>query len=136
MPSKEKILAYWIDKIHIEDCVDTCFKCGEVGQIERAHITSVYNGGTDELDNLHLLCKGCHAKSEAWEGDAYKLWFNHNGIHEQFSMVVAANYFVNNLDLSNRMYKEFVNSLENAKKQYLSSGKSEDDFDRFMLNYL
>ena len=35
----------------------------------------VIQGGTDDLNNLHLLCKSCHRESEAYSGVEYDLWF-------------------------------------------------------------
>ena len=78
MPSKLKILNYW-KVLYKKKCLteEICFKCGYDGYVERAHITSVYSGGSDDVSNLHLLCKNCHNDSEAWEYDVYHLWFDY-----------------------------------------------------------
>jgi len=42
----------------------TCFACGIFHTLQRAHIVPLSQGGTNTLDNIHLLCKGCHSLSE------------------------------------------------------------------------
>ena len=101
MPSKNVIKKYW-DKDSNGECrirfigdygwkelpTDTCWRCGEPGSVERAHIWAksdmeLYTNKTNEEihhpSNLHLLCKPCHKFSEllsGWEpGLAYYEWF-------------------------------------------------------------
>ena len=76
MPSRKKILEYWSDKINGAKDENSCFKCGfDKGTPDRAHIKAVFQGGTDDVSNIHLLCRNCHIDSEAWDGQAYDLWF-------------------------------------------------------------
>lgn len=82
MPSRKKIFDFWNGKLKPVVNDNTCFKCGVTSIfdkdtiiVDRAHILAVCDGGLDELDNLHLLCKSCHRDSEAYSGDEYKLWF-------------------------------------------------------------
>lgn len=86
MPSKDKILAYWQENsaklgdikggdFGVED--PECFACGISGSAtQRAHILPVVRGGDHSLENLHLLCPGCHVESEGigcyWEWLKYK----------------------------------------------------------------
>jgi len=57
-----------------------CYACGaRFGKetpfhLEAAHIHPLRNGGTSSYANHHLLCKICHAESEALEGVDYWLW--------------------------------------------------------------
>jgi len=101
MPSKNVIKKYW-DKDSNGDCrirfignfgwkelpTNTCWRCGEEGNVERAHIWARCDmkWHTDKTEeeihhpsNLHLLCKPCHKVSEllsGWEpGLAYYEWF-------------------------------------------------------------
>lgn len=37
-----------------------CTRCGRAGRLEVDHIRPVYAGGSDDLDNLRTLCRGCH----------------------------------------------------------------------------
>lgn len=41
---------------------DACRKCGVRKELKIHHITSVVDGGTNELDNLILLCGKCHSE--------------------------------------------------------------------------
>src|SRR5262245_33789992 len=92
-PSREAIRAYWAEQgiwqgkfISQEEFLDTsddelghgaCFACAWIYEhgLERAHILSDAAGGTQTVDNLHLLCRYCHRDSEWLSGDAYWQWF-------------------------------------------------------------
>lgn len=52
-----------------------CMACGYNGPNYRCHITARVNGGSDAVDNLHMLCKTCHDASEYLQGEAYWRWF-------------------------------------------------------------
>jgi len=58
-----------------------CFACGccgagnKEGNLERAHIVPRCEGGSDAVENLHLLCSPCHQDSEWLKGDGYWRWF-------------------------------------------------------------
>jgi hypothetical protein len=75
MPSSQKVFDYWSN--HIDVNKDQCFKCNELRPLERAHILAVSDGGSDDCDNIHLLCKDCHSDSEFLNGTAYDIWFNY-----------------------------------------------------------
>ena len=89
MPSKIKIFNYWSGKLKNALSDNTCFKCGiysndnKINIVDRAHILSVFDGGTNNLDNLHLLCKKCHTESEPYSGIEYDLWLSSEN-NEQF----------------------------------------------------
>lgn len=71
-PKSSVIYKYWLNKglppakgnetIPLEEY--TCFACGIFFSIERCHIIPLWNGGDNTPNNIHLLCKGCHANSE------------------------------------------------------------------------
>ena len=67
--------------------IELCFACGLFLQTQRAHILSVAEGGTDSVDNIHLLCKNCHGESEMISGEKYRNWF------ERKSADLAFNYW-------------------------------------------
>jgi hypothetical protein len=81
MPSRIDVFNYWKNKLDSTVDDNTCFKCsatsifGDALIVDRAHILAVCDNGTDEVDNIHLLCRGCHRESEAYSGNEYKLWF-------------------------------------------------------------
>jgi 5-methylcytosine-specific restriction endonuclease McrA len=87
MPSAKAIRAYWAPKLwerkgyySAEDFVaeGACFACGRIwgrADLERAHILPVCEGGSDSVENLHLLCHLCHKDSEFKHGERYWQWF-------------------------------------------------------------
>lgn len=87
MPSKKEILGHWEEKFAAESLYDVistdedglsaiaCFSCGSPARVERAHITAINQGGSNEVENLHLLCRSCHSDSEIFSGPDYMDWF-------------------------------------------------------------
>lgn len=87
MPSLRKIHEYWSFKNKrlyekedfwwVSDCFDDgeprCYACGSQG-IERCHILAYVIGGTNSVENIHLLCKSCHSYSEILDGERYWAW--------------------------------------------------------------
>ena len=80
MPSRKAISEYWRDWTteRFDGVIDdgTCFACGleDIAALNRAHIVARCNGGSDDVENLHLLCEDCHRLSEHIEGDDYFEW--------------------------------------------------------------
>ena len=37
-----------------------CRSCGKAGILEVHHVQDLQHGGTNDLDNLETLCRGCH----------------------------------------------------------------------------
>ena len=56
--------------------MDFCFACGLITRTERCHIDAISDGGSDDVTNLHLLCKSCHFESELFQKFSYWSWFN------------------------------------------------------------
>jgi hypothetical protein len=98
MPTCDAIRRHWAEKLveigkfdSVQEVMEAnyCFACGNIveslspvadgehdlGQIlERAHIKARCEGGTDDLDNLHLLCEVCHKDSEIYSDSEYWEW--------------------------------------------------------------
>lgn len=81
MPNKKRILSFWSNHdlfteagIEINESNADCFACGNHVGVERAHILPLAEGGNNEPENLHLLCKGCHSESESLSGTPYWKW--------------------------------------------------------------
>ena len=76
MPSKQQIFNYWNDKLD-DICIEQCFACSSLDTVilDRAHILAKAHGGNDSVENLHLLCKNCHANSEYFADQQYWQWF-------------------------------------------------------------
>jgi hypothetical protein len=82
--SVEKIFDYWderykdlgyigVDKDEWGIVPGECFACGDRG-VQRAHIIPRCYGGSDDIDNIHLLCARCHAESEGHR--SYWTWLH------------------------------------------------------------
>jgi hypothetical protein len=76
MPSRKAIASFWNDELGYNNG-NNCFACHWGGALERCHITARHNGGSDGVENLHVLCQACHDDSEAIEGKQYLNWLGH-----------------------------------------------------------
>lgn len=84
MPTREAIMHHWDDDPRMAGCfLETCWHCGyfELPHLERCHIVPKHCGGSDDVSNLHLLCKRCHQVSEHLQGDEYWAWFTAGNPH-------------------------------------------------------
>lgn len=85
MPSVSAIREYWVSTdlwermgspgdsdLHRKG---VCMACGMPGGVFRCHILARVLGGSDDVDNIHILCKSCHDSSEYLKGDDYWTWF-------------------------------------------------------------
>jgi hypothetical protein len=67
MPPRKDIYAHWLLKEPEINTPDEryCMACKEFAfRIERAHITALFDYGTNECDNFLLLCPSCHTRQE------------------------------------------------------------------------
>ena len=71
MPKADAILKYWKKKLGVKK--KQCFACGSPFKLHRTHIIPLIFGGTNALENLHLLCVPCHEESEGLK--VYDIWF-------------------------------------------------------------
>jgi hypothetical protein len=84
LPSEKAIRRHWVDRLWKRKGFDSptefletglCFACGMVlRSAQRAHIKARSAGGSDGVENLHMLCHWCHKDSEHLEGFAYWRW--------------------------------------------------------------
>lgn len=132
MPTRKKIFYYWSDKIETAVDDNTCFKCGftVIGStaVERAHIKASCDGGTEELDNLHLLCKNCHIESELLDDELYWFWFNDNSSSEfEFKLRLSAKiYFM----------EEVPEDWIPFKESLLNSDIPKDEMEKLLRKFL
>ena len=55
-----------------------CVKCGNKEDLVKDHITPIYQGGSDGLDNLQPLCRKCNASKGADSTDYRSIYCNKN----------------------------------------------------------
>ena len=128
MPSKKDIYEYWKYKLNPDYSNLSCFKCGFDKGIQRAHIKSVCEGGTDELNNIHLLCKNCHLDSEAWSGYVYDIWLS-SLTKESFANKLLYGYFAKKINIPEDLSKKFDKIKTECIEIY-----SEDEFLKALNN--
>ena len=99
MPSENTIRQHWAshaDRLPQFDSSsevlesDVCMACGSLAKCERAHITPLCTGGTNEADNLHMLCHWCHKASEGLLDDEYWVWLRARSVLDVAIQVAAA----------------------------------------------
>lgn len=106
MPSKSKIFSHWKEKFKYIEDDNTCFRCEATSEceddnaVQRCHILSVFDGGSDDVNNLQLLCSDCHKKSEGYSGELYDLWVRTYN-DESFMEIATVLYSKNILKKSN-----------------------------------
>jgi hypothetical protein len=82
MPSRMAIAEYWsgrisefgifqIDQDELPD--KECWACGKA-HVQRCHIDDYAHGGKNAVENLVLLCPGCHAESESLSPASFWPW--------------------------------------------------------------
>lgn len=124
IPAHKTIREYWSENLDFSRkthcCADEilngddgehfCFACGLTEQagnkLERAHIKALCNGGSNNADNIHILCKTCHVDSEYMDGDVYFEWFyKRTMVHSIVSLAMRkapglfSNYLIDNVGL-------------------------------------
>jgi hypothetical protein len=116
MPTRRQIAEYWNDRFIAKgweidfEIVNTpqCFSCGRKNlPLQRAHIKSRFLGGSDSIENLHVLCVACHAESEFLDGLKYWRWYRHKRL-AQWNGVIREE--MKSIEL---LYPELVISVKN-----------------------
>ena len=52
-----------------------CSKCGKAGRLEVHHVVPMAAGGTNDLSNLIVFCRGCHiAHHRPAVGETERAW--------------------------------------------------------------
>ena len=125
MPSKNNIFLHWKDRFKYIKDDNTCFRCestsvlSDYNAVERCHILGVWDGGSDDVSNIHLLCSDCHKKSEGFSGELYNLWVKiDNDI--SFAEILMTLYHKKLLKTSNiSVYSLFDNLLIAAENKII-----------------
>ena len=141
MPSRSVVYEYWKDKLDNVINDNTCFKCGFTTQgitsVERAHIEPVCDGGSDDVSNIHLLCKNCHTESEAWTGEIYDLWLKKRGYTQNdFKMCLASNVYFGTIELpKDKLHSDFCKTIKSKCNEFIEK-HGKERCDRMMKEYL
>lgn len=101
MPTELAIRRHWCDRLWQAKGFDSpdefmergvCFACGMEGN-ERAHIIARSAGGSDDVENLHILCSQCHKDSEYLDGDKYMRWMLQRSFMDMATSALAKRGF-------------------------------------------
>lgn len=71
---------HWKEKIRpivLEMYGYQCVTCGTSEDLTIDHIIPKSKGGTDELENLRVMCRSHNAQKNARLGPVVQEWFNH-----------------------------------------------------------
>lgn len=123
--TKRKIEIFWKNQ---------CAVCGNKDYLEFHHITPKSKGGTDEYDNLILLCVCCHSiiHNRAYSPEKYHL---NTSIDYESAKPVLAAYFANEIGA-----KETKEKLNLSPKTHLTESsvykryKREHNIEHFYNN--
>lgn len=101
MPSRKRIFKYWqeqkpeITTKHLDQDENMCFGCGR-SHPERCHIIAHISGGSEDVNNLHLLCQSCHSMQEGlYAGmgeDFYYYWLRKTEHYMSYWEKMIADY--------------------------------------------
>ena len=140
MPTKSKIFSYWKDEFKYVENDNTCFRCGLTSEyedynlVQRCHILSVVEGGSDNLDNLQLLCSDCHKKSEGYSGALYDLWVRTYN-DKSFLEILITLYSKNILKKSDISCYELFDKYINISISKIINTKGEEYYNNLISAY-
>lgn len=123
--TKRKVLEFWKNQ---------CAICGNVDYLEFHHLIEKAKGGTDDYDNLILLCSRCHAAvhNRAFNPDKPN---SNTSVSYEAALPVLQAYFNNEIGA-----KETKEKLNLSQKTHLSESslvrryKREHKIDKFYNN--
>ena len=92
---------------------ETCFCCGDHrGNLEKAHIIPVSSGGSDDISNIHILCKSCHLRTESLTDIpiiGFELYFNFIKQHPELCLLreeISVKLIKKNIDIIPNKFKK------------------------------
>jgi len=93
-----KYFDYWYPIFFKDD--GGCFCCGNLYDIDRAHLTAVCYGGTGLIDNVVLLCRCCHRRLDSV----------YTGLPEEKEKQIT--YLLNFKKYQNKKSVDLINTIE------------------------
>lgn len=106
-----------------------CWRCSEIGKVERCHIIAHQFGGKDEPSNFVLLCKFCHEQAPDLKNDKEAIWdwiratkkpfygqFWAEELAETFKKMYGRNPFTGDSE----WYLEYVSASKKQKERMLN----------------
>jgi len=100
MPKIDAIWKHW-QNIWSDDGDICCFACEKTFNLERCHIIPSIYGGSESLDNLHILCSSCHKQTEGmglYNPNLYNMFLkNKQNWMTEISNIVIDNFKRNSL---------------------------------------
>ncbi len=112
-------------KLNLNSGQVTCFCCGDHrDNLEKAHIIPVSSGGSDNVDNIHILCKSCHLRTESFTDIPIignELYFNFIKQHPELFLLrqkITSKLISQNFELCSNVFgKEKINIDIQVKKE-------------------
>lgn len=105
-----------------------CWRCADIGKVERCHINAAQFGGKGEPSNLVLLCKFCHEQAPDIRDDKEAIWdwikATKKPFYEQFWTEELARSFKemygrNPCSGDSEFYLKFKSANEKEKKRMI-----------------
>ncbi|WP_213072535.1 DUF1376 domain-containing protein [Acinetobacter tianfuensis] len=124
----------WLSLVHV--CGNQCMKCGATDNLVKDHITPIYQGGSDGVENLQPLCRSCNASKGADTSDLRpQNWLANlqgmigDSLPERLAKRLANDYQTPNPSSS----PSSINNISITHEQNLHDENSKGD-DRFLFD--
>lgn len=103
--TKRKVAEFWGNR---------CAVCGNIDYLEYHHLIEKNNGGTDDYDNIILLCARCHAiiHNRAYDPKRYR---QNTSMDYEAALPILEDYFTEKIGAS-----ETKEKLHLSQKTHLS----------------
>ena len=132
----DSVVEYWLNndediftnkptiKLNLKSGQVTCFCCGDHrDNLEKAHIIPVSSGGSNNVDNIHILCKSCHLRTESFTDIPVignELYFNFIKQHPELFLLrqkITSKLISQNFELCSSVFGKEKNNIEYKVKK-------------------
>ena len=94
-----------------------CVKCGNSEDIVKDHITPIYMGGSNGLDNIQPLCRSCNSSKGADRTDYRELYCGRLNIKNPYSVCERSSSLANATDIDKDIDKDNKKERNIIKKE-------------------